>query len=147
MIGYEMGSSPVEIYAMAKTSRVENFKHEWKMTWMPTWHHFLQCHVKFSRGQVPWATSNSWTTWPKENSTHTHTHMFILFAILSLPQLARLRWLDWWVHFITIVQTNPHLPPRNLSLVLMLKSIYLYITSSLYRPTCMNNFIQTFNIV
>ena len=35
---------------------MESFKHEWKMTWLPTWQHFLL--EEFSRGQVSWATSN-----------------------------------------------------------------------------------------
>ena len=30
MSGYEMGSSLVGVYTMAKTSPVENFNHEWK---------------------------------------------------------------------------------------------------------------------
>ena len=36
MIGYEMGSSLIGVYATPETSPVENFKHEWDMTWLPT---------------------------------------------------------------------------------------------------------------
>ena len=36
-IGYEMGSLLVGVYIMAKTSLVENFKHEGgEMTWLST---------------------------------------------------------------------------------------------------------------
>ena len=59
MIGYKMGSSLAMVYTTSKTSPVENFKLDEKMTWLLTWQYFLLEEV--SRGQVSWATSNSLT--------------------------------------------------------------------------------------
>ena len=37
VIAYEMGYVVAGVYTMAKAFVVENIKHGWKMTWLPTW--------------------------------------------------------------------------------------------------------------
>ena len=87
IIGYKMGCSLVGVYTTAKTSPVENFKHEnnEKMTWLPIGQHFLL--GEFSRGQVSWATSNPWTRNSTLENSNFRQNKIVVFSSCPSYQL------------------------------------------------------------
>jgi hypothetical protein len=97
MIGWEWDSCPVEVYTIVKSPPVENFAYGWKMTWLPTWQHFLKRSspkVKFL-GQ---SQSLEQETWLLENF-NSKAFFYCLYIFSNLPSLASynhvLGWNSW----------------------------------------------------
>ena len=82
LIGREWHSCPVMVHTTTKSPLMKNFVHGWKMTWLPTWQHFLKessSKVKFlgqpqSRGQE---------TWPLESSNLNRIFFLRVIYLLS----------------------------------------------------------------
>jgi hypothetical protein len=70
MIGYEMGSSLVEVYTLVKTSPVDNFKHELRNDMATLFCSRSYLEVKFL-GQ---SQTLGHETWPPKNSKLGHLY-------------------------------------------------------------------------
>lgn len=90
-----------QVYSVAKTSPVDNFKHEWKMAWLlPTWKHF--CWGSFRGVKVlgqPQTLGQE--MWPS-NYSNLRYYLESHFSILSpTPTIASNNLLLGWDYWLT----------------------------------------------